>query len=164
MSKDKRTAIMLNISIGLMAVYCAVFLGGYFTQYETMMTFLHPFPEEIPKIYSPLIIADVILFSVASVVLNILLRFCPTRALRVGSVIFALCAFLADRILKGVVPKAIESKWSVISARHSDMAGYHSDTVHNLDRLTLPLFAVSLVITVCVCVNKHRTFKSKGKL
>lgn len=164
MSKDKRTAIMLNISIGLMAAYCAVFLGGYFTQYKTMMTFLQPFPEEIPRIYSPLIIASVILFSAASVVLNILLMLRPTCALRIGSVFFALCAFSADRIIKLAVPKAIESKWSVISARHSDMAGYHSDTVHALDMLTLPLIAVSLVLMVCVCFIKHKTFNSKGKL
>lgn len=72
MSENKRSKIMLNISIGFMAAYCALFLAGYFLQYEYWILGFSDmaisFPTEVRRVYSPVIIAAEIIISAGAVV------------------------------------------------------------------------------------------------
>lgn len=158
MNEDK-PRIMLNISLGLMAAYCALFLGGYALQYEYWILgysdMAMSFPTEIPRVYSPVIIGSVLLFSAVTIVLDILLKKRSSSALRIGAAAFALCAFTADRLIKGLVPGVITRFMAAEGVNGVALAGYHANTVRSLDTFLLPLFAVSLTLMVCVCYNKR---------
>lgn len=159
MNEDKHSRIMLNISLGFMAAYCALFLGGYYLQYEYWILgysdMAMSFPTEIPRVYSPVIIGSVLLFSAVTIVLGILLKRHSSSALCIGAAVFALCAFTSDRLIKGLVPGVITRSMAVEGVNGVALAGYHANSVHFLDMLLLPLFAVSLTLMVCVCCNKR---------
>ncbi len=152
---------MLNISLGFMAAYCALFLAGYFLQYEYWILGFSDmalsFPTEVPRAYSPVIIGSVLVFSAVTVVFDILLKTRSSSSLCIGAAAFSVCAFVADRLIKGLVPVVISQAMTVEGTHGVVMAGYHANAVRVLDMLLLPLFAVSLTLMVCVCYNKRVT-------
>lgn len=141
-----------------MAAYCALFIAGYFLQYEYWILGFSDmalsFPTEMPRIYSPVIIGSVLLFSTAAVVFDILLKKSSSSSLCVGAAVFAVCAFVADRLVKGLVPGSISREITIDSILGVTLTGYHANAVRFLDMLLLPVFAVSLTLMVCVCYNK----------
>ena len=159
MNEDKRSRIMLNISLGFMAAYCALFLGGYYLQYEYWILgysdMAMSFPTEVPRVYSPVIVGSVLLFSAVTIVLNILLKKRSTSVICIGAAVFTLCAFISDRLIKGLVPGFITRSMAIEGVNGVALAGYHANTVRFLDTFLLPLFAVSLALMVCVCYNKR---------
>lgn len=163
MNEDKRSRIMLNISIGIMTAYCALFLAGYFFQYEYWILGFFDmalsFPTEVPRVYSPIIIGSVLLFSAVTFVFDILLKTRSSSSLCIGAAAFAVCAFVADRLIKGLVPIFITRAMTVEGTHGVALAGYHANAVRFLDNLLLPLFAVSLTLMVCVCYNKRCPLK-----
>lgn len=163
MNEDKRSRIMLNISAGLMAVYCALFLAGYFLQYEYRMLGLFDispsFPAEMPRVYSPVIIGSVVLISAAAIVLDILLKTRSSFRWCLGAAVFAAVAVVADRLVKVFVPGLVTRSMTAEGVHGAALAGYHANAVHFLDTLLLPLFAVSLTLMMCVCYNKRCPLK-----
>lgn len=162
MNEGKRSRIMLNISQGFMAAYCALFLAGYFLQYEYWIGgysgMAMSLPTVVPRIYSPLMIGSVLLISAAAIVLDALLKR-RSGSLCIGAAVFAGCAVVADRLIKGLVPGAIARKMTAYGTDGVAMAGFHANAVHFLDTLLLPLFAVSLTLMMCVCYNKRCPLK-----
>ncbi len=159
MNEDKHSRIMLNISLGFMAAYCVLFLGGYYLQYEYWILgysdMAMSFPTEVPRVYSPVIIGSVLMFSAVTIGLDILLKKRSSSALCIGTVVFAFFAFTADRFIKGLVPSAITRSMAVYGVNGVALAGFHANSVRFLDTFLLPLFAVSLTLMVCVCYNKR---------
>ncbi len=158
MNENKRPRIMLNISAGLMAAYCALFLAGYFLQYEYWILgysdMALSFPTEVPRVYSPVIIGSVVLFSAVTIVFDILKKR-SSSSLCIGAAAFAVCAFTTDRLIKGLAPVIITRAMAIEGTHGVALAGYHANAVRFLDMLLLPLFAVSLTLMVCVCYNKR---------
>ncbi len=160
MNDEKRSAVMLNISLWLMAAYCVLFLAGYFMQYEYWIRgysdMSMSFPTEVPRIYSPVIILSTLIFSTAVIVLDNLLKKRSDSGLCIGTAAFAVCAFVTDRLVKGIVPTVCARLMAAAEGGHGvALAGYHEHTVRFLDMLLLPLFAVSLALMACVCYNKR---------
>lgn len=165
MNEDKHSRVMLNISSGLMAAYCALFLAGYFLQYEYWILgysdMAMSFPTDIFRVYSPVIVGSVLLFSAVTIVFDVLLKKRSSSGLCIGAAIFAVCAFTTDRLIKGLVPGAVTRSMAIEGVRGVALAGYHANAVHFLDTFLLPLFAVSLTLMVCVCYNKRVNFTRK---
>lgn len=163
MNEYKRSRIMLNISAWLMAAYCALFLAGYFLQYEYWVLgfsdMAMSFPTEVPRVYSPVIIGMELLISVGAIVLDILLKTRSSFRWCLGAAVFAACAVVADRLVKGIVPCVISRAMAVEGVHGVTLAGYHANTLHFLDTFLLPLFAVSLTLMMCVCYNKRCPLK-----
>lgn len=163
MNEDKRSRIMLNISAGFMAAYCALFLAGYFLQYEYWILGFSDmalsFPTEVPRVYSPAVIGSVLLISAATIVLDIMLKTRSSFRWRLGAAIFAACAVVVDRLIKGIVPGVISRVMAAEGTHGVALAGYHANTLHFLDMVLLPLFAVSLTLMMCVCYNKRCPLK-----
>lgn len=163
MNEDRRSRIMLNISAGFMAAYCALFLAGYFLQYEYWVLgysdMALSFPTEVPRVYSPFIIGSTVLLSAGTIALDILLKKRSSYLWCLGAAIFAACAVVADRLVKGIVPGVIARAMVVEGSHGVALAGYHANAVRFLDNLLLPLFAVSLTLMVCVCYNKRCPLK-----
>ncbi len=163
MNEEKSMFVMLNISLKLMAAYCVLFLGCYALQYEPwendwlgMNSVMRlSFPTIIPRIYSPVIIISTLLLSAAVIVLDKLLEKRSDRGLCIGASVFAVCAFVTDRLIKGIVPAVYARLWTAEGDHGVVLAGYHAEAVRFLDMLLLPLFAVSLTLMVCVCYNKR---------
>ena len=159
MNENKRPRIMLNISAGLMAAYCALFLAGYFLQYEYWILgysdMALSFPTEVPRVYSPVIIGSVVLFSAVTIMFDILLKKRSSSSLCIGAAAFAVCAFTTDRLIKGLAPVIITRAMAIKGTHGVALAGYHANAVRFLDMLLLPLFAVFLTLMVCVCYNKR---------
>lgn len=163
MNEDKRSRIMLNISAGFMAVYCALFFAGYFLQYEYWILgfsdMAMSFPTEMPRVYSPVIIAAELIISACAIVLDILLKTRSSFRWCLGAAIFAACAVVFDRLVKGLVPRFITVRMSAEGVNGVALAGYHANALHFLDSVLLPLFAVSLTLMMCVCYNKRCPLK-----
>ncbi len=159
MNENKRPRIMLNISAGLMAAYCALFLAGYFLQYEYWILGFSDmalsFPTEVPRVYSPVIIGSVLLISAVTIVFDILLKKRSSSSLCIGAAAFAVCAFTTDRLIKGLAPVIITRAMAIEGTHGVALAGYHANAVRFLDMLLLPLLAVFLTLMVCVCYNKR---------
>lgn len=163
MNEEKRSRIMLDISLWLMAAYCVLFLGCYALQYEPWVSDWFgmesvmgmSLPTEIPRPFSSVIVLSVLLFSAVTIVLDILLKNRSSSALCIGASVFAGCAFSADRLIKGIVPDGVTRFMSIEGPRGVVMAGYHANAVRFLDMLLFPVFAASLTLMVCVCYNKH---------
>lgn len=160
MNEEKRSVVMLNMSLWLMAAYCALFLGGYALLYEPWenglldKTMGLSFPTEVPRIYSPVIILSTLIFSAAVIVLDNLLKKRSDSGLCIGAAAFAVCAFVTDRLVKGIVPTVCTRLMAAAEGVHGvALAGYHESAVRFLDMLLLPLFAVSLALMACVCYN-----------
>lgn len=163
MNEEKSSFVMLNISLRLMMAYCVLFLGCYTLLYEpwendwlrmdSVMGLT--FPTEVPRIYSPVIILSTLLFSATAIVLDNLLKKRSDSGLCVGAAAFAVCAFVSDRLIKGIVPAVCTQLITVEGMHGVALAGYHANAVRILDMLLLPLFTVSLALMVCVCYNKR---------
>ncbi|MCM1167728.1 MAG: hypothetical protein NC299_02175 [Lachnospiraceae bacterium] len=160
-TEDKRSRIMLDISSWLMTAYCVLFLGCYDLQYVPWkMGWLDgvmgiSFPTEVSPVYSPAIILSTLVFSAATAVLDYLLKKRSGSGICIGAAAFAVCAFVADRLVKGLVP-TLYTRMMIAEGIHGvALAGYHANAVHFLDMLLLPLFAVSLALMACVCYNKR---------
>jgi len=145
-----------------MAAYCALFLGCYALQYEPWKigwldsVMGMSFPTILTQAYSPVIAVMAALLPGAAIVLAVMLKKRPTKNLCIGASVYAVCAFVADRLVKGFAPAAEASRLSRIDGADGViMAGYHANAVRFLDMLLLPLFAVSLTLMVCVCYNKR---------
>lgn len=163
MNEDKRSRIMLNISAGVMAAYCVLFFAGYFLQYEYWIlgfsNMAMSFPTEVPRVYSPVIIAAELIISEGAIVLDILLKTRSSFRWCLGAAIFAACAVVFDRLVKGLVPRFITVRMSAEGVNGVALAVYHANALHFLDSVLLPLFAVSLTLMMCVCYNKRCPLK-----
>ncbi len=113
------------------------------------------FPTDIPRIYSPVIICSTLLFSAVVIVLDNLLKKRSGSGLCIGVAAFAVCAFVTDRLIKGIVPIVCTRLMTIEGVHGVALAGYHANAVRFLDMLCLPLFTVSLALMVCVCYNKR---------
>lgn len=117
------------------------------------------FPTEVRRVYSPVIIAAEIIISAGAVVLDILLKTRSSFRWCMGAAVFVVCAVVVDRLVKGLVPRAVTERMSAEGANGAALAGYHANALRFLDTLLLPLFAVSLTLMMCVCYNKRCPLK-----
>lgn len=157
MNVDKRSKVMLNISLSLSMIYFVLFLVGYFLQRHTLWKILsgeYAVQNDVSVPFSFVIIAESILIAMCTIVLNLLLKRKRSRKLTIGAEIFSFAAFTVNCLVKGIVPRVQTILLEKSKGDDGVFAGImHFESVRLLETALCAFFTVSLTLMVCVCHN-----------
>lgn len=90
----KKRTVMLNISLGLCAFYEVCFFIGYFLQNPLFGRDFYDY-DELEPVFSPVVIILMLFLAAGVVIFNIMLRKHQTKAMTIGTAVFAAAALRA---------------------------------------------------------------------
>lgn len=151
----KKRTVMLNISLGLCAFYEVCFFIGYLLQKPLFGRDFYDY-DELEPVFSPVVIILMLFLAAGVVIFNIMLRKHQTKAMTIGTAVFAAAAFESNLAVKA----AASLLMSVYSARLGGTdaltaATLSSHAVSVMDLIFSVFFVASLVLMICASREKE---------